>query len=151
MKLMAGKTKYLCIDYGLRRVGIAVSDEDKKYSFSRDFLYNDDSLFDKLLLLIKQENISKIILGYPLNFKSQKTDQTLEVENFKRKLEVFLQKNSIDINIELYDERFTSNIAKQHIISSGLKKKKRREKGLVDSTAAQIILQDYMDSLRIKN
>lgn len=148
---MAGKTKYLCIDYGLRRVGIAVSDEDKKYSFSRDYLYNDDSLFNKLLLLIKQENVSKIILGYPLNFKSQKTDYTLEVENFKRKFETSLLENSFDIDIELYDERFTSNIAQQHIISSGLKKKKRREKGLVDSTAAQIILQDYIDSLRIKN
>ena len=148
---MAGKKKYLCIDYGLRRVGIAVSDEDKKYSFSRDYLYNDDSLFNKLLLLIKQENISKIILGYPLNFKSQKTDHTLEVENFKRKFETSLLENSFDIDIELYDERFTSNIAQQYIISSGLKKKKRREKGLVDSTAAQIILQDYIDSLRIKN
>jgi len=148
---MAGKTKYLCIDYGLRRVGIAVSDEDKKYSFSRDFLYNNDSLFNKLLLLIKQENISKIILGYPLNFKSQKTAQTLEVENFKRKFETSLLENSINIDIELYDERFTSNIAKQHIISSGLKKKKRREKGLIDSTAAQIVLQDYIDSLIIKN
>ncbi|MFC2093721.1 Holliday junction resolvase RuvX [Bacteroidota bacterium] len=148
---MIDKTKYLSIDYGLRRVGIAVSDEDKKYSFSRDFLYNDNSLYINLLLLIKQENISRIILGYPLNFKSEKTSQTIEVEKFKQKLESILQENSLTISITLFDERLTSNLAKQNIISSGLKKKKRQNKGLVDSTAAQIILQDYLDSLANKN
>jgi len=145
------KTKYLSIDYGLRRVGIAVSDEDKKYSFSRDFLYNDNSLYINLLSLIKQEKISKIILGYPLNFKSEKTSQTIEVEKFKQKLESILQENTLTISVALFDERLTSNLAKQNIISSGLKKKKRQNKGLVDSTAAQIILQDYLDSIASKN
>lgn len=145
------KTKYLSIDYGLRRVGIAVSDEDKKYSFSRDFLYNDNSIFINLLSLIKQENISRIILGYPLNLKSEKTSQTLEVEKFKQKFESKLQENSLEIPVYLFDERLTSNLAKQSIISSGLKKKKRQDKGLVDSTAAQIILQDYIDSIAHKN
>ena len=148
---MLDKTKYLSIDYGLRRVGIAVSDEDKKYSFSRDFLYNDNSLYINLLLLIKQEKISRIILGYPLNFKSEKTSQTIEVEKYKQKLESVLQDNSPTISVVLFDERLTSNLAKQNIISSGLKKKKRQNKGLIDSTAAQIILQDYMDSLAHKN
>lgn len=150
-KSLLDKTKYLSIDYGLRRVGIAVSDEDKKYSFSRDFLFNDKNLFIKLLSLIEQEKISRIILGYPLNFKSEKTSQTIEVEKFKQKLESILQKNSLAIFVDLFDERLTSNLAMQNIISSGLKKKKRQNKGLVDSTAAQIILQDYMDSLAHKN
>ena len=148
---MIDKTKYLSIDYGLRRVGIAVSDEDKKYSFSRDFLYNDNSLFNKLLSLIKQEKISRIILGYPLNLKSEKTSQTIEVEKFKQKLESILQENSLEISVDLFDERLTSNMAKQSIISSGLKMKKRQIKGFVDSTAAQIILQDYMDSFTHRN
>ena len=148
---MLDKTKYLSLDYGLRRVGIAVSDEDKKYSFSRDFLFNDKNLFIKLLSLIEQEKISRIILGYPLNLKSEKTSQTIEVEKFKQKLESILQKNSLAIFVDLFDERLTSNMAKQSIISSGLKRKKRQDKGLVDSTAAQIILQDYMDSLAHRN
>lgn len=148
---MLDKTKYLGIDYGLRRVGIAVSDENKKYSFSRDFLYNDNNLFIKLLSLIKQEKISKIILGYPLNLKSKKTSQTIAVEKFKQKLENILQKNSLTISVVLFDERLTSNLAKQSIISSGLKMKKRQNKGLVDSTAAQIILQDYLDNLARRN
>jgi putative Holliday junction resolvase len=150
-KSLLDKTKYLSIDYGLRRVGIAVSDEDKKYSFSRDFLFNDKNLFIKLLSLIEQEKISRIILGYPLNLKSEKTSQTIEVEKFKQKLESILQKNSLAIFVDLFDERLTSNMAKQSIISSGLKRKKRQDKGLVDSTAAQIILQDYMDSLAHRN
>ncbi|MBC8484717.1 MAG: Holliday junction resolvase RuvX [Bacteroidetes bacterium] len=90
-------------------------------------------------------------LGYPLNFKSEKTSQTIEVEKFKQKLESVLQDNSPTISVVLFDERLTSNLAKQNIISSGLKKKKRQNKGLIDSTAAQIILQDYMDSLAHKN
>jgi putative Holliday junction resolvase len=101
--------------------------------------------------LIKQEKISRIILGYPLNLKSEKTSQTIEVEKFKQKLESILQKNSLAIFVDLFDERLTSNLAKQSIISSGLKRKKRQDKGLVDSTAAQIILQDYMDSLAHRN
>ena len=142
---MEKNTKYLAIDYGEKRVGIAVSDESKKYSFSRDHLINDEKFLGNLFSVLKEENISKIILGYPLNFKSEKTIQTLKVEAFKNTLEKFLTKKSFPAEIIFFDERFTSKIAADSIVNSGLNKKKRQEKGRVDSISAQIILQDYID------
>jgi len=138
-------SKYLSIDYGLKRVGIEVSDNEKRFSFSRDYLFNDASLISNIFRLLKSENVSKIILGYPLNFKSEKTEMTLEVEKFRELLEKNLKTNSLDTEIVYYDERLTSGIAQHNLYASGVSRKKRHEKGLIDSMSAQIILQDYID------
>ncbi len=142
---MYQNTKYLAIDYGEKRIGIAVSDESKKYSFSREHLTNDKNFLSRLLTIVKEEKVSKIIIGYPLNFKSEKTIQTIKTEEFKNTLEKFLSDNSITAEIIFFDERLTSSLAKNSIQNSGLGKSKRREKGRVDSISAQIILQDYID------
>ncbi len=144
-------TKYLGIDYGSKRVGIAVSDENKKYSFSRDFILNDGKFFGNLLKIIIEEKIEKIVLGYPLNFKSEKTIQTEAVEKFRSDLETRLKKNNIEAEVVYFDERLTSKIAQESLINSGLSKKKRQEKGRVDSISAQIILQDFIDKTNNQN
>lgn len=133
------------MDYGDKRIGVAVSDEEKRFSFSRGILNNDSGLPGNLLSLIRSENIEKIILGYPLNLRSEKTELTEKVEKFKDKLEKLLEKNSIEADFDYFDERFTSKLALENILSSGLKKSKRQDKGLIDSVSAQIILQDYLD------
>lgn len=148
---MTGDTKYMGIDYGSRRVGIAVSDENKKYSFSRDFIINDIKFYENLLKIIKDELIEKIIIGYPLNFKSEKTIQTLSVEKFRSDLERKLKQNKVEAEIVYFDERLTSKIAQESILNSGLSKKKRQEKGRVDSISAQIILQDFIDKTNNQN
>lgn len=148
---MDNPTKYLAIDYGEKRIGIAVSDELKKYSFQREHLLNDGSLFEKLLDLIRAENISRIIIGYPLNFNFEKTIQTIKTEEFRNRLEVFLNKNSLKPELIYFDERFTSKLASHSIVTSGLRKKKRQEKGRVDSISAQMILQDYIDKIKNLN
>lgn len=135
------------IDYGLKRVGISVSDNSKKYAFQRDHLLNDNKFFDKLLELIRKESISKIVIGYPLRFNSDKTHSTEDVESFREKLSSLLSKNSLDAELIFFDERLTSSLASYNLESSGLSKKKRQNKGLVDSISAQIILQDYIDSV----
>lgn len=138
-------TKYLAVDYGEKRVGIAVTDENKNYSFSRDFINNDSNFYNNLFKIIKEENISKIILGYPLNLNSQKSNQTIKVEDFKNKLEELLKKKSLEVEIILFDERFTSSIAESFIRNSGRKRSDRLVKGRIDSGSAQIILQDFID------
>jgi putative Holliday junction resolvase len=148
---MADDSRFLGIDYGDKRVGIAVSDDTKTFAFTRDHLINDSSLFKKLLNIIKEEKISKIIIGHPISLNSQKTQQTLKVEEFKEKLELFVKSNSVFPELHLLDERLTSSIAKDHLISSGMKKMRRQEKGLLDSLSARIILQDYLDRQSIKN
>lgn len=142
---MNNETKFLGIDYGEVRIGIAISDVSKKFSFIRDHLLNDKTLLPKIFDLCKSENISRIIIGYPLNFKSEKTIQTLNVENFKTELETYLRNKIPGIETVFFDERLTSKLAEAAIRGSGMKKSKRREKGMVDSYAARILLQDYLD------
>jgi putative holliday junction resolvase len=139
-------TKYLGIDFGLKRIGIAISDSEKKFSFYRDYILNDKDTYQKIIDIISNESVSKIILGYPLNFKSEKTEITLSVENFCEELKSLLLKKEKEVEIIFFDERFTSSISQDNLIQSGISKKKRREKGILDSMSAKIILQDYLDS-----
>ena len=140
------ETKYLGIDFGLKRIGISVSDSSKKYAFQRNHIDNDARMMDMLLKLIREENVTKIIIGYPLRFNSEKTHSTEEVEKFREKLNTVLLKNSIEAELIYFDERLTSSLASYNLANSGLSKKKRQNKGLIDSISAQIILQDYIDS-----
>lgn len=146
---MPERTKYLGLDYGSQRVGIAISDESKKFSFSRNYLLNDKNLFTRILDIIRNEKVEKIIIGYPINLKSEKTPQTEEVEEFSKKLTDHMSSNSLKVEILYEDERFTSKLAQHNIISSGLNKKRRQDKGLTDSISAQIILQGFLDKKKI--
>lgn len=143
---MEENSKYLGIDFGLKRIGIAISDTGKKFSFYRDYVLNNSVGYGKIVSLIINENVTKLIIGYPLNFKSEKTEITLSVEQFRLELESLLAKQGKKVEIVFFDERFTSSLAQENLINSGLSKKKRRDKGIVDSIAAKIILQDYLDS-----
>lgn len=143
---MKDTSKYLGIDFGLRRIGMAISDTEKKFSFYRDYILNDKNAYDKITDTVINENVSKIIIGYPLNFKSEKTEITKSVESFSRELKSHMHKKNTDAEIIFTDERFTSSLAQENLIQSGLSKKKRREKGIVDSLSAKILLQDYLDS-----
>lgn len=143
---MEENSKYLGIDFGLKRIGIAISDTGKKFSFYRDYVLNNSEGYGKIVSLIINENVTKLIIGYPLNFKSEKTEITLSVEQFCLELNALLEKQNRNVEIVFFDERFTSSLAQENLIQSGLSKKKRRDKGIVDSIAAKIILQDYLDS-----
>jgi putative Holliday junction resolvase len=138
-------SKYLAIDYGEKRIGIAISDFDKSIAFPRDHILNDSKLFQKILVLIKEETIEKIILGYPINLNSKKTPQTQKVEDFKTELEKFLLSKDVTTEVVLVDERLTSSIAESYMTEMGLKKSRRQEKGIIDSIAAQVLLQGYLD------
>lgn len=139
-------TKYLGIDFGLKRIGISVSDDSKSFAFQRDYILNTKDTFEKLIGLIKSENVTRIVIGYPLKFNSEKTHSTDDVEKFKLTLGNFLKKHSLDCEIHFLDERLTSSLAQYSLQNSGLSKKKREEKGALDSISAQIILQDYIDT-----
>lgn len=126
-------------------MGLAVSDESLHFSFERGAITNDSKLLDRIYNFIKEEDAGKIVVGYPLNMKSEKTLQTLEVDKFIAALQSFFLSKNEDIEIETFDERFTSKLASDFIAGSSMKKSKRRDKSLVDSISAQIILQDYLD------
>ncbi|MEP7147192.1 MAG: Holliday junction resolvase RuvX, partial [bacterium] len=71
--MMPDNTRYLALDYGHKRIGTAVSDESKSFSFSRDYILNEKDILSRLLIIIEKENIEKIIIGYPLNLETTVT------------------------------------------------------------------------------
>jgi len=138
--------KVLGLDYGKVRIGIALSDESQTFAFGREFIQNDNKTLSKLKSIIESENVTKIILGYPVNLKGDKTRQTVEVEKFEERLKSI----TLPLRIEIvrWDERFTSKMAEDSLIESGMKKKKRQIKGNVDIVSAALLLQSYLDSIK---
>jgi putative Holliday junction resolvase len=121
--------KILGIDFGEKRIGLAISDESQTFARELNIL-SPKKFFNQLNQLISDEKISKIVLGWPLNMSGQETEKTREVENFKLQISKKTQ-----LPVEVIDERLSSVMAKN--LPGGKKD--------VDSLAAQILLQNYLD------
>lgn len=135
------------MDYGSVRVGIALSDESRMIAFGRGVFENKNSLFDDLLKLMLSENVTGVVVGYPLNMKGERTRQTENVERFESDFKDFLSKSNVEIEIRRWDERLTSKMAEDSLLRSGMKKKKRQDKSNLDIISATFILQSYLDSI----
>lgn len=136
-------TRILAIDYGTKRIGLAASDLLQIIATGLDTVPT-DSIFDYLKKYLSEEPVSTIVLGYPMHLDGNPTALVPTIEKFVVKLNQLYPQ----IEVVYEDERYTSEDAKQIIIQSGAKKKKRREKGLVDKVAAVLILQSYMERIR---
>tara|TARA_A100001234_G_scaffold75742_1_gene66912 strand:- start:396 stop:818 length:423 start_codon:yes stop_codon:yes gene_type:complete len=134
-------TKFLAIDYGLSRTGLSISDPEKIFAFPLETVET-NQLINRLTDLIESENISRIIIGKPKRFSGQDSDIESQILKFINSISSIFDKKQIF----RYDERFTSKIAKNAIISSGIKKKSRSDKSIVDKISATIILQDYLQA-----
>ena len=140
------KTKFLGIDYGLKRTGLSITDADKIFAFPLETV-DTSKLIIYLKTLIEKENISRIIIGQPRRFSGEYSEVENSIIKFIASLSSFFDKNEIF----RFDERFTTKIAKKSLISSGVKKKLRSDKYLVDKISASIILQDYLQYLNINS
>jgi putative Holliday junction resolvase len=131
--------RILCIDYGGKRTGIAVTDPLQIIATglttidTKDFISFLKDYFSK-------EQVEKILIGWPLNLDDTATHATPLVENAIKQL----NKNFPSIPVEKVDERFTSKLAKDAMFEMGLKKKQRRDKKLLDEIAATMMLQEYL-------
>lgn len=133
----------MAIDYGGKRTGIAVTDEMQIIASGLTTVET-KNIFPFLEKYFKTEKVSKIIVGEPKRMNNEASSIGAEINKFVEKL----AKLYPQIEIIRIDERFTSKIAFQTMIDSGLKKKQRQNKALVDEIAATILLQDYMSSNR---
>jgi putative Holliday junction resolvase len=131
--------RIICIDYGAKRTGIAVTDPLKIIASGLTALDTKDVL-TFLKNYFKQEQVELILLGDPKNLDDTDTHATSLVNTFQKKL----QKEFQSIPIQKVDERYTSKIAVQAMIEMGMKKKDRRNKKNVDEIAATIMLQEYL-------
>lgn len=134
-------SKILAIDFGLKRTGLALSDDTRTFAFGLKTVES-RNLMTELKGLIAKENITTIVIGEP---KRMDTSDSHITENV-RLLHQALIKEFPAVEFALMDERFTSKMASAAIAQSGLNKKQRQQKGLIDEVSATIILQDYLAS-----
>jgi putative Holliday junction resolvase len=141
--------KILAIDFGSKRIGIALSDATNTIAFGREVVKNDDKYLERITHLVTAENVIEIVLGYPLSLKGNKSAQTIVVEGFEEELRNYLNARlERQVNIVRWDERYTSKMASDSMIRSGMKKKDRRKKENLDIISAALLLQSYLDSLK---
>ena len=134
----------MALDYGTKRVGIAVTDELQLIASGLCTVRTHDCM-DFLIEYLSKESVSTIVMGIPKNLRNQNTDATPYVKGFAKQI----RKQFPEMKVELIDERFTSKIAFQSMIDAGLKKKARQDKTLVDEVSATLILQSYMEQQKI--
>lgn len=131
------------IDYGRKRVGVAVSDPLGLFASALDTVHS-AKIIEYLKTYAQNENVVKFVVGYPMNMNGRPSEAAADVDVFLQTL-----KNAFpDIPVVTEDERFTSVLAHRAMIDGGMKKKDRMDKENVDKISAAIILQSYMDRAR---
>lgn len=137
--------RYLGLDLGTRTLGTSLSDTTLTIASSYKTIRFEDSNYDLLLPQIKQIveefDVKKIVLGLPKNMNNSLGFRSLETIDFQKKLE-----NYLNMEVALQDERLSTIEATSYLIKADMSRKKRKEK--VDSVAANIILQTYLDKMK---
>ena len=133
-------SRIIAIDFGLKRTGIAVTDEMKMIASPLETI-DTHNLFPFLKDYFSKNNVEKIILGFPKD-----VDENAQIVIAIKKIFIKLKKEFKDKEIILHDERYTSKISSYLIKSNNLKKKERSDKRLLDRVSACIILESFLNS-----
>lgn len=131
--------RIVAIDYGQKRVGIAVTDELQIIATGLTTVHVSE-VFPFLIDYLKRENVEKFVVGQPVQMNYTASDAQRFTEPFVKQL----IKHFPEIPVDRADERFTSKLAQDAILTAGLKKKDRQNKALVDTVSATIMLQSYL-------
>ena len=134
--------RILAIDYGQKRVGLAVTDSEQIIASGLTTVHAKD-VISYLKQYVTKEEVSAFVVGEAKNLDNTPAESARFIEPFVRKL----AQTFPETTIYRVDERFTSKMAFQSMIDGGLKKKVRQNKALIDEISATIILQSYLDSL----
>ncbi|MFV0376597.1 MAG: Holliday junction resolvase RuvX [Mangrovibacterium sp.] len=137
--------RILAIDYGKKRVGLAVTDPLQIIANKLTTVPSNE-IFDFLKAYFQRENVEQVVIGYPLQMNNEASESVLYINPFLKRF----QKLFPEMPIEQVDERFTSRMAFQTMIDAGLKKKDRQNKETVDAVAATIILQSYLEQKKYR-
>lgn len=129
--------RILGIDYGEKRVGLALSDPMQMIASPFKTINNNSDLITMIKSIINQKQVGFVVVGLPIGMKGQYTQQTEQVKNFVEAL------SENGVSAEVIDERLTSISSKKALVEQGVKT--GHNKGLIDQTAAAIILQQYLD------
>ncbi len=133
--------KVLAIDYGAKRTGFAISDDSRIFAFGLS-TQETKNAFAYLENTIHKEMVDTIVIGMPKKLNNEWADIVPRIQQFKNQI----RNKFPEIKIIDADERFTSKMAFQSMIDSGMKKKDRQNKALVDEISATLILQSYLET-----
>ena len=128
------------IDYGRKRVGVAVSDPLRIFASALETVPS-AKIIDYLKKYAESQAVERFVVGYPMNLDQTPSEAAADVDVFLKQL----KKHFPAIPVTLEDERFTSVLAQRVMIDGGMKKSERREKGSVDRISAALILQGFLD------
>ncbi|GEP50682.1 putative pre-16S rRNA nuclease [Flavobacterium noncentrifugens] len=131
--------RILAIDYGQKRTGIAITDELKIIASGLTTVPSETAIAF-LKDYFSKENVEKVLIGEPKQMNNEPSESTPVIEAFVEKF----KKTFPDMKVVRVDERFTSKMAFQTMIDSGLKKNQRKNKALIDEISATIMLRDYL-------
>jgi putative Holliday junction resolvase len=137
-------SRILAIDYGQKRVGIAVTDPLQMIATPLDTVHAKD-IFTFLHKYTKTEDVEMFVIGLAKNLNNSNAESVKFIKPFVIKL----KKAFPETPVKLFDERFTSVMAQKSILAAGAKKKDRQNKALVDKVSATILLQSFMQSMDI--
>ncbi len=132
--------RYLCIDYGSARTGLAISDETGMIARPYDVLLGTKELAERVAAIVVSEEIGTVILGLPTDLLGNETRTTRQVRGFFGRL-----RKLVDVPIITHDESLSSQRAVDRMIAAGIGRKKRRQKGTTDAWAAAVVLQEYLE------
>ncbi|MCS7181340.1 MAG: Holliday junction resolvase RuvX [bacterium] len=136
--------RILCIDIGDKNIGIAISDEENLFAKGLGNIQMNENVVDKIKEIIKKYNITKIVYGLPLKMDGSFSSQTEKTLSFIAKLKEEIK----DMEFIPFDERLTTSLAERFLLTADLSRKKRKK--YRDKLSAQIILQNYLDSINMK-
>ncbi len=137
--------RILAIDYGKKRTGIAVTDTLQIIAGGLDTVETRE-LEQWLTGYMQKEEVETIVVGYPRQMDGDDSENMKRITPFVNRLKKLFP----EVNVELYDERFTSVLAHKTMLDSGIGRKARQDKGLVDKISATIILQDYLEYKKLR-
>jgi putative Holliday junction resolvase len=135
--------RILGVDYGRKRVGIALSDPLNIVARGLTFIENGKGLIPEICGIIAREHVEEVVVGMPLTLRGEKGEMAAEVERFIDRLAA-----ACGLPVVPFDERHSSTGALSSMIEMGVPRKKRRVRGEIDRVAAALILQSYLDTLR---
>lgn len=143
--------RYLALDYGRRRTGVALSDEEGKWAFPQFTWegWNRQRIIDETLQLVRLHGVECIVLGMPLAADGGEPEMQKPVLQLKELLQTALCDAGLDVDLQLQDERFSTAVVLGQLREVGISQRAAREKdgaGSTDARAAAVILQNFLDA-----
>jgi putative Holliday junction resolvase len=136
--------RLLAVDYGTARVGTAISDELGMFARPYKLIPASENLSREIEAIVRENAVGQVVVGMPYALDGSETGTTRKVKAFVRALQALLPCTVVE-----WDESHSSRTAVERMVTAGVSKKKRRQKGTTDTWAAAVILQEYLDAQNI--